>query len=94
MAQPEDGVHDDRFPIDFPVPRDGMVGFLMARTTLQLFREILDGLQSELHALETQKTMPEDQALPTIVEIAAIDRIQKVLRGSSSLIKLEIDQLE
>ena len=65
----------------------------MAQTTLQLFQQILDGLQSELHALETQKTMSENQALPTIAEIAAIDRIQKILRGSSSLIKLEIDQL-
>lgn len=59
------------------------------RTTSQLFREILAGAESDLNALECQKSATDDRKVPTIGEIAAIDRIQKIIRGCSKLIEME-----
>ncbi|NYF91434.1 hypothetical protein HDF08_003536 [Edaphobacter lichenicola] len=64
------------------------------RIASHLFREILDGIQSELSALDHQKTLAEDEGAPTITEIAAIDRVRKILRGTSALIKIELDDLD
>jgi hypothetical protein len=70
-----------------------MVVSVMPRTAPQLFQAILDGIQSDLKALERQKTIDEDHDTPSVLETAAIERIQKILRGASTLIKIELDEL-
>jgi hypothetical protein len=65
----------------------------MPRTAPELFQEILDGIQSDLKAMDRQKTVAVDHNVPSILEIAAMERIQKILRGASALIKIELDEL-
>ena len=70
-----------------------MVLSVMPRTAPELFQEILDGIRSDLKALDRQKTVDADHDSPSILEIAAVEGIQKILRGASALIKIELDQL-
>jgi hypothetical protein len=70
-----------------------MIRSCIPRTTAQLFSEILAGAESELRALKHQMTVSEDHETPTTAEVAAVDRVQKIIRGSSALIKIELNQL-
>lgn len=70
-----------------------MLVSVMPRTAPALFQEILDGVQSDLKALDRQKAVSDDHDAPSVLEIAAIERIQKILRGASTLIKIELDEL-
>ena len=65
----------------------------MPRTAPQLFQEVLDGIKSDLQALDRQKTIVDDHDTPSVLEIAAMERVHKVLRGASALIKIELDEL-
>jgi hypothetical protein len=70
-----------------------MVGFAMPRTAPELFQEILDGIQSDLKALDRQKTAAVDHDTPSTLEIAAMERIEMILRGASALVKVELKEL-
>jgi hypothetical protein len=59
--------------------------------TAELFREILDSMESNIEALEIERTVTEGEDVPTQAERAAIERFHSTLRQSKAAIEVELE---
>jgi hypothetical protein len=63
----------------------------MPRMTAELFREILDSIESDIETLEIERTVTECKDVPTQAERSAIERVQSTLKQSKAAIEVEVE---
>jgi hypothetical protein len=63
----------------------------MPRMTIELFREILDSIESDIETLEIEKTVTEGEDVPTQAERSAIERVQSTLKQAKAAVEVELE---
>jgi hypothetical protein len=58
--------------------------------TAELFREILDSIESDIETLEIERTVTEGEDVPTQAERSAIERVQSTLKQSRAAVEVEL----
>jgi hypothetical protein len=59
--------------------------------TAEFFRELLDPMEGDIEALEIEKTVSENEDVPTQSERSAIERVQSTLKQSKAAIEVELE---
>jgi hypothetical protein len=62
----------------------------MLGMTAELFREILNSIEGDIEALESERTVTEGEDVPTQAEYAAVERVQSTLKQSKAAIEVEL----
>ena len=66
----------------------------MSKMTVQMFREMLERVRSELEVLQAQKDIREGQNCPSPDECAAIEHVQNAYRHVLGTLKEEIETMK
>ena len=66
----------------------------MPRMTEQLFREILDSIEADIHILDIEKFGTEGDDVPSQAERSAIERVQSTLKQTAAAIQVELAVVE
>jgi hypothetical protein len=66
----------------------------MARTTAELFRELLESLDDDVETLGMEEVMTEGEDVPNQTECAAIARVKQAMDKIRELIREELSALE